>query len=250
MIALLFSLLSVASANDGYQIGAGDVVKITVHRTDFGVDTFKVSESGDISFPYVGRIKLAGLDTFEAEEHIITLLKDGYLVNPEVTVSVDTHNHAKVQVIGDVGKSGEFALTGTTTIREVLTRAERANSGTVIKLKRDDEIVVEFGSSSLDTPIGATEVKSGDIVIVSATEQVWVSGEVTKAGPVPFRRGLTVSQAYFEAGGASKYARPAGSYIMRDGKRIRINLNKVIRGKRSDLDLQPGDRLIIPVSPL
>lgn len=253
MIGLLFTLLQGASAAEGqYEIGAGDVVTITVHRTKFAVSKFEVSESGEISFPYVGRIKLAGLDTFEAEEHIINLLKDGYLVNPEVTVQVDAFNHHKVQVIGDVGKSGEYPLKGTTTVRDVLTKAGRAKSGTVIRIKRDDELVVEFGSSELDSAPGATEVKAGDIIVVTPDERVWVSGEVKDAGAVPFQRGLTASQAMFLSGGASKYARLAGAYIVRPGedKRIRINMNKVLRGKHSDIVLKPGDRLIIPVSPL
>ena len=251
MFSTLMFLLQFAMASDdlGYTIGAGDIVEIKVQRVDFGVANFKVSESGEISFPYVGRIKLAGLSTFEAEERMREVLRDGYLKSPEVTVSVQTHSGQRVDVLGSVKTPGTYALTGTTTLRSVIMQAGGALEGSTIQVRRADG-VIEVGSSALDSEPGEMLVQADDVISVQAGEKVYLSGEVSQEGAIAFRRGMTASQAYLENGGPGEFPNLRRAYIIRDREKIRINLIRILKGKDADVELKPGDRLIVPLNPL
>lgn len=250
MIAALMLLMQSAIANDsGYTIGAGDIVEIVVQQRNFGVANFKVSESGEISFPYVGRVKLAGLSTFEAEEKMQEVLRDGYLRAPEVTVSVQTHSGQRVDVLGSVKNPGTYSLTGTTTLRSVIMQAGGAMEGSTIQVRRSDG-TIEVGSSALDGAPGEMLVQADDVISVMAGEKVYLSGEVANEGAIAFRRGMTASQAFLENGGPGEYPRLRRAYIIREREKMRINLVRILKGKDSDVDLRPGDRLIVPINPL
>lgn len=251
MLTALFMMVTAAAASEevGYEIGAGDVVQIKVHRAEFGETEFKVSEGGEISFPYVGRVKLAGMSAFEAEEHMISVLKDGYLVNPEVTIRVQNHSSQRIEVLGNVKKPGVYNLSRTTTLRGLITQAGGAAPGGTVRVNRGEEII-EIGSSELDGPRGEFLVQGEDVVSVINGEKVYLSGEVANEGSIPYRRNLTASQALLEVGGASNFALLGRAYIVRGTERIKVNLRAILRGRRADVPLMPGDRIVVPTNPL
>ena len=53
------------------------------------------------------------------------------------------------------------------------------------------------------------------------------------------RRGDTVEVRYKSA-----------AYVVRGEERIHVNLKRILKGKEADMQLQPGDRVVIPVSAL
>src|SRR3982751_4443127 len=60
-----------------YQIGAGDIVRITVFQNpDLTVET-RVTENGTITYPLVGSVKVSGMTTPAAEQAIAAALKGG-----------------------------------------------------------------------------------------------------------------------------------------------------------------------------
>jgi polysaccharide export outer membrane protein len=81
---------------------------------------------------------------------------------------------------------------------------------------------------------------------------VSVEGKVTKPGVYEYQRGLTALNACLMAGGFDKFAAPNRARIIRenDGEQtvIRINLNDVKEGKIPDVELEPGDIVVIPES--
>ncbi|MDI6616382.1 MAG: polysaccharide biosynthesis/export family protein [Syntrophaceae bacterium] len=81
---------------------------------------------------------------------------------------------------------------------------------------------------------------------------VSVEGKVTKPGVYEYQRGITALNACLMAGGFDKFAAPNRARIIReeDGKQtvIRINLEDVKEGKIPDIELKPGDIVVIPES--
>ena len=81
---------------------------------------------------------------------------------------------------------------------------------------------------------------------------VSVEGEVKKPGVYEYQRGITVLNVCIMAGGFDKFAAPNRARIIRkkDGKQfvIKINLNDVKEGKIPDIELKPGDIVVIPES--
>jgi len=79
-----------------------------------------------------------------------------------------------------------------------------------------------------------------------ADRVVFVSGEVTKVGPIPFRPGLTASRAISSAGGGTPFGKLSKVKLVRKGQVIGIlDLSK---GGNADsaTQLQPDDELVVP----
>ena len=83
--------------------------------------------------------------------------------------------------------------------------------------------------------------------------KIYVLGKINSPGIYDFREGLTALDACILAGGFAQYAAPNRSTITRreaQGKQetIKINLNRVKKGKDKDVPLKPGDRIYVPES--
>jgi polysaccharide biosynthesis/export protein VpsN len=79
-----------------------------------------------------------------------------------------------------------------------------------------------------------------------ADRVVFVSGEVNKVGPVPFRPGLTASRAISSAGGGTPFARLSKTKLVRNGQVVaELDLS---RGGNADsaTQMQPDDELVVP----
>jgi protein involved in polysaccharide export with SLBB domain len=83
--------------------------------------------------------------------------------------------------------------------------------------------------------------------------KIYVLGKVGSPGVYDFREGLTALDACILAGGFAQYAAPNRSTVTRrEAQRkqeiIKINLNRVKKGKDKDVLLKPGDRIYVPES--
>lgn len=82
--------------------------------------------------------------------------------------------------------------------------------------------------------------------------KIYVLGKINSPGVYDFREGLTALDACILAGGFAQYAAPNRSTITRRGagkqETIKINLNRVKKGKDKDILLKPGDRIYVPES--
>ncbi|MBF0445074.1 MAG: polysaccharide biosynthesis/export family protein, partial [Magnetococcales bacterium] len=72
-----------------YHLGSGDMIDIRVF--DESKLSFKttLSDTGTISFPLLGELKISGMTPGELEDYLVDQLKgeDKYLINPKVSVS-------------------------------------------------------------------------------------------------------------------------------------------------------------------
>ncbi len=117
LVPALLALLAVlgvrtpreATAAD-YEIGAGDVLKIGVLGQADMTGSFTVDAEGMLSFPILGKVKASELTPPELERKLTTLLSDGYLKRPQVTVTVGEYGSQKVFVTGEVQRPGQYAL--------------------------------------------------------------------------------------------------------------------------------------------
>jgi len=82
--------------------------------------------------------------------------------------------------------------------------------------------------------------------------KIYVLGKINNPGVYDFREGLTALDACILAGGFAQYAAPNRTTITRRGageqEIIKINLNRVKKGKDKDIPLKPGDRIYVPES--
>jgi len=71
---------------------------------------FSVDSEGMMAFPVLGKIKASEMSTKELERKLTTLLADGYLKRPQVSVAVQEYKSQRVFVTGEVLKPGPYAL--------------------------------------------------------------------------------------------------------------------------------------------
>src|SRR5690349_2965637 len=90
-----------------YKLGSGDTISVRVlGEDDLRREKVRLSDAGTISFPILGEIRVKGLTAGAVEDHITRGLKGRYLVNPQVTVSIDEYRPFFVN--GMVEKPGGY----------------------------------------------------------------------------------------------------------------------------------------------
>lgn len=91
-------------------IGKLDTVEIRVFREDEMTTAGQLSADGTITMPLIGAVRMAGLTTDQAAAAITAKLKDGYLVRPQVSVSIEARVRRTVTVLGQAQSPGVFEL--------------------------------------------------------------------------------------------------------------------------------------------
>jgi len=114
VIAALLLALSyggrLQSADPAYEIGPGDVLQVLVLGQQALSGDFAVGSDGIITYPFVGKVKAAGMSPTELERKLTTLLGDGYFKHPQISVSVKQYKSQRVFVTGEIPKPGPYGL--------------------------------------------------------------------------------------------------------------------------------------------
>jgi len=117
------SSVSFAEGLKGYTIGPQDVLKIEVWDNPDLSREVTVSLMNTISFPLIGEMKVEGYTAEQVQQVIRSRLADGYLISPQVTVTVKEYNSKKVYVLGEVNKPGYYPFSKVTTMVEIISMA-------------------------------------------------------------------------------------------------------------------------------
>ena len=246
-------------AQTNYQIGAQDVLTINVFgETDLS-GKYTVEQDGTFTFPLVGRVKAGGATLRDLEQELRKKLTDGFLKNPEVTVSMETYRSQRLLIMGEVRAPAEYQLTGDMTLLAALARAggttsaagrealivrtprhpaapHAGESSAEAQIIRVDLAELQAGNLALNIPL-----LDGDTITVPKGQSVFVSGQVKSPGAFPVERDTTVLQLLSLAGGLTDRGADGRIRIKRtvDGKKVEL------KAKLTDVVL-PGDTIIVP----
>lgn len=114
LLAVLAILAPISAPAQGERssgvIGRMDNVEIRVFREDELTTRGQLSCDGTISMPLIGSVRIEGLTTDQAAAAITRKLADGYLVKPEVSVSIEARIRKTVTILGQVQRPGVFEL--------------------------------------------------------------------------------------------------------------------------------------------
>jgi polysaccharide export outer membrane protein len=120
---LLLCVSSVCSAQTAqdYILGPGDKVEIKVFgQPDLEV-TALLGNNGEVNYPFLGKIKLAGLTTSQVEHVIITGLQPNFLVNPNVYAQVIEYRPFYIH--GEVKEPGAYPYQPAMTVNQAIALA-------------------------------------------------------------------------------------------------------------------------------
>ena len=93
-----------------YTIQPEDVLQVTVYEEPDLTTKARVTSSGEITLPLLGRVAVQSLTVAEIQEKITRLLSEDYLVNPQVQVFIETYHPRNVFVTGSVNKPGSYPI--------------------------------------------------------------------------------------------------------------------------------------------
>src|SRR5688572_12295627 len=82
-LLMVIGALVVSAEAQQYEVGPGDVLNVIVLNQPGLTGEFTVDPEGFMAYPFVGRVKAAGLSALEIERKLGTLLSDGYLKRPQ-----------------------------------------------------------------------------------------------------------------------------------------------------------------------
>jgi polysaccharide biosynthesis/export protein len=265
IVSMLFPFSAKCDQLDkDYIIGPGDVLEIRVWDHDDLFRRVEVSQEGAITYPFIGRIMAANHSVFELETLLQKKLADGYLVAPQVNVTVAEYINQKIFLFGEVNKPGSYTLRKKIHLLELISEAGgfTENRGTKCIIVRPRSAKAKQGPTSpeqvsknetievnLDDLIAGrlnlnqAYVKPGDSVYVKEAENVYVIGQVDKPGKYKWVKGLTVLQTISLAGGGTPRAAMNRVSIIR-------RQNGAEKEYRPELGegVQPNDIIKVPES--
>jgi protein involved in polysaccharide export with SLBB domain len=151
------------SGVEGYRLGAGDRVRVTVFRHVDLSGEFQLDGEGFFAMPLVGEIQGGGLNSRQLETEIEKRLKDGgYLVNPQVGVEV--LNYRPFYIIGEVNNPGSYQYVNGMTVINAVALA----GGFTYRADQGDIVINRGGSQGPEVEAMLdTEVLPGDIINVT-----------------------------------------------------------------------------------
>ncbi len=109
LTSLLQTVKAPKSAKENYKISPSDLIEITVFREEELKRSIRVNQDGEISFPFVGTVKVGGKSIIDAEKSIASGLTE-YIKNPQVTIFVKEYSARQIYVLGEVKNPGAFPL--------------------------------------------------------------------------------------------------------------------------------------------
>lgn len=228
------------SANNDYQMGTGDVLRITVYGQPDLATEARIGGSGSITFPLIGDVKLVGSTPSQGEAEIARRLKKGgFILDPNVNLNVVQYRGQQISVLGRVNRPGQYMLEKISRVSDALALAggiiiDGADTITLVRERegkteyRDIDVVALFkkgGETSNEL------VVDGDIINVARQPMFYIYGEVQRPGAFRLEQNMSMVQALSLGGGLTQRGTQRGIKILR----------RDANGEMQQLDTQLAD---------
>jgi polysaccharide export outer membrane protein len=250
--------------SSGYRIGPRDLLEIRVFETPELNVTRRVSEDGKINLPLVGDVEVAGMTETEAAAKIKGVLEGKLLVRASVALQVQEFRSRPISVIGAVRQPGNLAFSGRWTLLEAITAAGGLTEGhgnLIYVLRRSDlglsdQVAIQVNDLLVRAdPKVNIPILSGDLINVPSAVDVTIYclGEIRQPGALSFKSSdrITILSVIARAGGLTERA-SSKILIKREGggakSEITADFKRILAGKEPDVELQPGDVVVVKES--
>ena len=201
VVMTLLGAASLSTSHQSYRLGSNDIIRVQVYgEEDLTVES-KVDGDGNIHFPLLGVVSVAGKTIQELQDYLAGRLAHGYVREPRVTAYV--FKYRNIYVSGEVTKPGGYPYEEALTVQKAITMAggitEKADRGGGLRVVRSvngQEEALPVKPDSLLLP--------DDTIVVLEGQRIYVSGEVKLPGRYLYEKTMTVRKALSLAGGRSE----------------------------------------------
>jgi protein involved in polysaccharide export with SLBB domain len=239
----------------GYIIGVGDQISVDVYGLSDLTKKLKVTPEGDIRFPNLGPVKVAGLTIDEARVKMKKALTKIYpgIANGSVSVqlSVGQIRSIQVTIIGEIKYPGNYDVSSLSTLMNALYASGGPNaigSFRNIELVRNGKSISVFDLYDFLLKSDLTKnllLQDGDVIRVNPYQtRVALKGAVKKQALFDVKSSETAIDILNFAGGFADIGYKEMIRVLRFGTRSK----ELITVKASDLSsfkLVSGDTLVV-----
>ncbi len=160
-----------------YKLTANDLLDFRVFQEPELDAVVRISGDGTATFPLVGNVTIGGKTISEAIDVLKSRYKDGYLVSPQVNLTVRSYAKQRFTVLGQVQKPGAYEMQGTESVSLLqaiglaggYTRIADPSNITVKRRESDGkERVIRFNAKRMARggDDASFMLKAGDVVTV------------------------------------------------------------------------------------
>ncbi|HYW69321.1 MAG TPA: SLBB domain-containing protein, partial [bacterium] len=190
-----------------YVIGPGDEIHVQLYgKTNLSRDLI-VDRDGQVSFPELGPIGVAGLTFNEMKEQVAREVENR-MIGVDVSVSMGRLRSIRIFVLGDVFSPGSYTVSGLSTLSNALVASggvRKIGSLRHVQLKRGGEVITEMDLYDLlikgDTS-DDVRLMPGDVIFIPTIGPLAaVAGEVLRPAIYEMSERMTVRDLIDLAGG-------------------------------------------------
>ena len=166
-----------ALVDANYRLTANDLLDFRVFQEPELDSVIRVSGDGNAIFPLIGAVPVVGKTIGEATELLRKRYMAGYLVNPQVNLTVRTYARKVYTVLGQVQKPGSYEIQGSESISLLdaigmaggYTRIANPGRVTVKRREGGEERVYRFNAKKMarSDSESSFSVKPGDVITVA-----------------------------------------------------------------------------------
>lgn len=206
----------------------------------------EVQASGMIFYPFAGEVQAAGRTVREVRQELTRKLAK-YVVDPQVSVRVQSFNSQKAQVLGEVQFPRPVPITSTPLrVLDAIALAEglkdSADKAEATLVRGNQRIIIDM-AKLLDGDLTQNHLMlDGDVLNIDNNRyrQIVILGEVNKPVAMPYdRRGMSLNDALVAASGISQsYSNAKGVFVLR-------NRGKDTKPTIYQLDMQNATALLL-----
>jgi polysaccharide export outer membrane protein len=165
-----------AAPTRDYRLAPNDLLDFRVFQEPELDAVVRVSGDGVASFALIGPVQIGGRTIAEAAELIKARYRDGYLKNPQVSLTVRSYARKLFTVLGQVQKPGSYDMQGSNQITLLqaigmaggYSKIADPSNVTVKRLEAGGERVLKFNAKRMARGEDRTSffIKTGDVITV------------------------------------------------------------------------------------
>ena len=204
-------------------ISNGDLINVSIFGVADYAQEARVDADGQVTLPFAGTVKLAGMSINDAETLVAKRLTDkGVFRNPQVVIVEKEYANQDVTVLGEVQKPGLYPIAGKKTLFDIISAAGgttvRAGNTAFVTHRENPQtpetIALSYDASGLQK--SNVPVAAGDTIVISRAGIVYVVGDVRVPTAIVLENPkLTVLKALAMAQGPNPTASQGKTRIIR-----------------------------------
>ena len=250
-----------------YVLGSSDIISINLTDTDDIDGAYTIDPNGDIDLPFVGKIKIEGMDINKAQSNLISILRK-YYKNPELQIEINEYNSSKIYILGAVRNQltinldqKPIRLIDAAVQADFSPNSQNKLLGSKGLLRRDNQ-VYKINLNKVFQSVNPKEnfyLKKDDVLFIDRnSDSIQVFGEISKPGIYFPNDDFSLTELLSVSGLNKLTANAKKIYVIREdySQFLKINVFELdvtnpvnlILGKR--FKLQSKDVVFIPATRL